>query len=46
MPLKKKNKFRNKVVFWIAMAALLALAFYVPKHPNAGRSGEIEYELY
>lgn len=46
MPLKKKNKIRNKILFWLAVGVLAALFIYVPKSPNVAAPGEIEYELY
>lgn len=47
MPLKKKNKIRNRIVFWLTVLIILALMIYVPKKPVGSGGGQfIEYELY
>ena len=48
MPLKKKhrNKIRGKIVFWLVLAAILALMVYVPKKPGGDSKPFIEYELH
>jgi hypothetical protein len=45
MPLRKKNKIRNKVLFWTAVAATVFLMVFVPK-PPAENSRQVEYELH
>ncbi|MDR1071632.1 MAG: hypothetical protein LBL21_03250 [Rickettsiales bacterium] len=46
MPLKKKNKWRGRIIFWLAVAATVFLMVYVPNRPNAGGAEVLEYELY
>jgi len=48
MPLYKKhrNKIRSRIVFWLTVAAILALMVYIPKKPDAGAAPFIEYELH
>jgi hypothetical protein len=44
MPLKRKNKLRNKIIFWALAAIAAFLMVYVPKPPAERQM--IEYELY
>ena len=46
MPLKKKNKLRNKIIFWTIVAITLALMIYVPKPSNTDIGRMVEYELH
>jgi len=47
MPLKKKNKLRNRIIFWTLALILLGLMIYVPKrHAPIGGDEVFEYELY
>jgi hypothetical protein len=46
MPLKKKNRIRGRVIFWLAVAAAAFLMIYVPKRPNIESAPVLEYELY
>jgi hypothetical protein len=43
MPLKKKKKFRNMVIFWLTALAAMFLMVYVPKLSDQQRR---EIELY
>jgi hypothetical protein len=45
MPIKKKRKYRKKIIFWALAAIIAALMIYVPKIPNG--AGQLrEYELH
>jgi hypothetical protein len=46
MPLRKKNRIRGRVIFWLAVAAAVFLMIYVPNRPDAGGAEVLEYELY
>ena len=47
MPLKKRHKIQNRIVFWLTAAIILALMIYVPRRPPAKNGAQfIEYELY
>ncbi|MDR2268708.1 MAG: hypothetical protein LBD94_00815 [Rickettsiales bacterium] len=47
MPLKKKNKLRNRIIFWTIFAIVIVLMIYVPKKPSGGNIDNlVEYELY
>jgi hypothetical protein len=46
MPLKKKNKLRGRIIFWLFVAAAVFLMVYVPSRPNDESAEVLEYELY
>ena len=38
MPIKKKNRRRNRIIFWLFVILAAFLTYYVP-----GRPGEVQY---
>ncbi|MDR3208642.1 MAG: hypothetical protein LBT45_02215 [Rickettsiales bacterium] len=46
MPLKKRNKLKGRIIFWLLVAAAVFLMIYVPKRPNIENAPVLEYELY
>jgi hypothetical protein len=46
MPLKKKNRLRNRIIFWTIVATTLALMIYVPKPSDKSNVRMVEYELH
>jgi len=44
MPLKKKNKLRSRIIFWMMLGLILALMIYSPRPPSSGAM--TEYELH
>ena len=44
MPLKKKNKLKNKIIFWFIVTSITILMIYVPKAPIDPTI--VEHELY
>jgi hypothetical protein len=46
MPLKKKNRLRNRIIFWTIIVITLGLMIYVPKPSNIDSGRMVEYELH
>jgi len=46
MPLKKKYKFRNRIILGVILAITVTLMFYSPNRPNIEGPTVLEYELH
>jgi len=46
MPIRKKNRLRNRIIFWTLVLVLVGLMIYVPSRQNMPDAPVLEYELY